>query len=124
MTNKRWKNKNFFEALNQSIKGIQYVLKNERNIRIQILFAIIAIIFGIIFKLSGTEFMILFFTIGLVIFAEIMNSAIEFVFDLYSEEYNEKIKIGKNIASGAVLSVAVISIIIGSILFIPKIILM
>ena len=123
MTNKRWKNKNFFEALNQSIKGIQYVLKNERNIRIQILFAIIAIIFGIIFKLSGTEFMILFFTIGLVIFAEIMNSAIEFVFDLYSEEYNEKIKIGKNIASAAVLCVAVISIIIGSILFIPKIIL-
>lgn len=121
MERKNWKNKNFLEALKHSLEGIKYTFKNERNLKIQLIFAILAIGTGIFLKLTHIEFAILFITIGLVLFAEIINTAIETMLDLYSQEYNEKIKLVKDIASGAVLVTSIISIMIGCALFLPKI---
>jgi diacylglycerol kinase (ATP) len=121
MEQKKWKNKNFLAALGNSLNGIKYTLKSEKNIKIQLIFAIIAIALGIFFELNYIEFAILVITISFVLFAELVNTAIETMFDLYSEEYNEKIKIGKDIASGAVLVTAINSLVIACILFLPKI---
>ena len=73
-------------------------------------------------KLNNIEWCILILTIGSVLFAEMINTAVENVLDVYSEEYDEKIKIVKDISSGAVLMVSIISVIIGGLLFLPKII--
>ena len=121
MERKKWKNHNFHEALKYSIDGIKYTFKQERNLRIQLVFAICAIALGVFLKLSEIEFVFLILTIGLVLFAEMVNTSLEFLFDLYSEEYNDKIKCGKNIASGAVLITSIVSVIVGIILFLPKI---
>ena len=121
MKPKKWKSPNFFVALKHSVDGIKYTIRSERNIKIQLIFAFCAIVFGIFLKLSLIEFVLLILTIALVLFAEFVNTAVEFLFDLYSEEYHEKIKYGKDIASGAVLITSIVSVIVGIILFLPKI---
>ena len=120
MSSKKWKNKNFFEALKNSINGIKFAFKNELNLKIQSTFAIIAILFGVWLKLQKVEWAILTLTISSVFFAELLNTAIEEMLDLYTEEYNEKIKIVKDISSGAVLVTAFSAVVIGSFLFLPK----
>lgn len=121
MNREKWKNKNFFEALKNSLNGISYTLKNERNLKIQSVFAILVIAVGIFLKLNYIEFCIIFITIGLVMFAELINTAIEFMLDLYSQEHNDNIKMAKDISSGAVLMTSIVSVVIGIILFLPKI---
>lgn len=120
MNQKKWKNRNFVQALKYSICGIGHTLNAERNFKIQIVFAILAVAAGIFFKLTYIEFAVLALTIGFVLFAEMVNTAIEEMLDLYSQEYNEGIKIAKDIASGAVLVAAIVSVVVGCILFLPK----
>lgn len=118
---KKWKNKNFAVALKNSISGVKQVFKAERNLRIQLAFAIVAILMAILLKLTGMEWAILVLVIGSVLFAEMLNTAIEVMLDLYIPEYNEGVKLVKDIASGAVLVTAIVSVIVGAILFLPKI---
>lgn len=122
MEQKKWKNKNFLQALIHSLDGIKYTLSNEQNLKIQLFFAILVIGLGFLLKINTFEFLILIITIALVLFAEMMNTCIEVCLDIYSEKYNEKIKVAKDVASGAVLILAVMSVIIGFIIFLPKII--
>ncbi len=122
MKTRKWKNKNFWEATLHSLDGIQYAFHTERNFRIQLLIAILAIILGAILRLTLAEWLVICINIGIVFFAEMMNTAIEIVLDLYSQEYNEKIKRAKDMASGAVFIIAIVAAISGCILFLPKII--
>ena len=104
-----------------AINGILCVIKTGRNIKIHFVFAAIAIIAGFIFKITNIEFLILILTIFFVLVSEFMNTAIEMLADLYSTEYNEKIKILKDIGAGAVALSAIASVIVGIIMFLPKI---
>ena len=117
----KWKNKNFKMALKNSMAGIEHTLKTQRNLRIQIVFAILAILLAFILGLGVIEWMILWLVIGSVLFAEMVNTAIEIMLDLYTQEFNENVKIAKDIASGAVLISSIVSVIVGGILFLPKI---
>jgi len=121
---KKWKNKNFLEALINSIKGIGFTVKTELNIKIQLVFMCLVIIAGFVFKISLMEWGLLVLTIFVVLFAEMTNTAIENTVDLVTEEYNEKAKVAKDVASGAVLLTAIMSVVIGLIIFLPKILLM
>ena len=121
---KKWKNKNFLEALINSIKGIGFTIKTELNIKIQLVFMCLVIIAGFVFKISLMEWGLLVLTIFVVLFAEMTNTAVENTVDLVTEEYNEKAKVAKDVASGAVLLTAIMSVVIGLIIFIPKILLM
>lgn len=117
----KWKNPNFFQSLKNAINGIWYIVKEGRNIKIQLVFAIIAIIVGFALKINNIEFMILILTIFFVLVSEFMNTAIENLSDLYTTEYNEKIKIIKDIGAGAVTISAIASVCVGLIMFLPKI---
>ena len=117
----KWKNPNFFQSLKNALNGIKEVIKTGRNIKIQITFAIFAIIMGIILKINIIEALILVLTIFGVLITEFINTAIEMLADLYTTEYNEKIKILKDIGAGAVTLSAIASVIIGIIMFLPKI---
>lgn len=117
----KWKNPNFFQSLKNALNGIKEVIKTGRNIKIQIAFAIFAIIMGIILKINNIEALILVLTIFGVLITEFINTAIEMLADLYTTEYNEKIKILKDIGAGAVTLSAIASVIIGIIMFLPKI---
>lgn len=117
----KWKNKNFIEALKNSSTGMKYAFQTERNLKIQLVFAMIAIILAIVLKLTPMEWMILMVVIGSVLFAEMVNTAIEIMLDAYTQEPNKNIKLVKDVASGAVLLTSIVSVVIGIILFLPKI---
>jgi diacylglycerol kinase len=80
------------------------------------------IVLGIVFKLTIPEWCWLIFVIGLVFITEMLNTAIEFLTDLVSPEYNPLAKKVKDVAAGAVLFAAIIAVIIGLIILIPKMI--
>lgn len=119
---KKWRNKNIKDAFKNAINGVEYVFKNEHNYRIQTFFSILAILIGIILKINYIEFAIIFITIGLVFFAEFVNSVVEIIVDMYTEEYNERAKIAKDVAAGTSLLMAMCSVIIGILIYLPKII--
>lgn len=77
---------------------------------------------GIFLRISNIEAIILVLTIFFVFIAEFINTAIEKLADLYTTEYNENIKIIKDIGAGSVTISAIASVIVGVIMFLPKII--
>lgn len=115
----KWKNKNFIDALKNSTNGIIYIFKNERNFRIQLVCAVLAIIVGVLLKLSFNQLAIIALVIFLVLLTEFLNTVIEVIVDMYTEEYNEKAKIAKDVSAGAVTLMATCSVIIGIIMYLP-----
>ena len=86
--------------------------------------AIMAIILGYLLKISHIEWMILILTSGFVMVTEAINTAIEIDIDLTSPNYHPYAKDTKDVAAGAVLIAAFVAIIIGLIIFLPKLILL
>ena len=115
------KTKRLINSFKYAISGIITSFRTERNMKIHILVMILVIIAGIIFKLSLLDWIILVIMFGLVISAELFNTAIETTIDMITKEKNEKAKIAKDVAAGAVLVLAIVSVIVGLIIFIPKI---
>lgn len=118
---KKWKNKNFFGALKNAFNGIRYVFRNERNIKIQLIFALLAILLSLILKINLIEFSVIILTIFFVLAFEFINTSIEVIVDMYTTEYNEKAKIAKDVAASAVTLTSICSLIIGCFIFLPKI---
>ncbi len=104
-----------------AFSGIRTALKNEPNIRIHLVLAILALILGIILKLSYLEWLLLMFTIFYVITLELLNTVLEQVVNLVSPEIQPAAKIAKDVSAAMVLVAAILSIIVGIILFLPKI---
>ena len=102
--------------------GISYVTKNEKNFKREIALGIIALILSYILKIDKIEFIIVLTMICLVLTTEIINTAIERTVDLVTKEYHELARIAKDVSAGSVLVTSIFSLIIGIIIFIPKII--
>ena len=114
---KDWKNKGFFSSLKNSLNGIKNAFGSERNLKIQIVIALIVIILTLILKIELVKAMFVYISIFFVIVSEIINTAIEKTVDLVTEEYNEKAKLAKDIAAGGVLISAINSVVIGILVF-------
>lgn len=115
------KTKKLINSFKYAIEGIVSSFKTERNMKIHIFIMILVIIAGIILKISALDWIILVIMFALVISAELFNTTFETVVDMITKERNEKAKLAKDIAAGAVLVLAIGSIIVGLIIFIPKI---
>jgi undecaprenol kinase len=102
-----------------AILGIRTAIKQERNIRIHLSISLIVIIFGLIFSITAIEWVLLLITIGGMISLEILNTAIERAVDLVTLDFHPLAKQAKDLAAGAVFSFAIISVIIGIIIFGP-----
>lgn len=114
--------KKLIKSFKYAIEGIITGIKSELNMKIHITIMILVIIFGIILKISKIEWIICIILFGFVISLELVNTAIENTVDLVTLEKKTKAKIAKDVAAGSVLVSAITSIIIGLIIFIPKII--
>ena len=110
----------FYKSLSYAISGIISCIKKERNIKIHISVMILVIICGFIFHLSTTEWLICILLFALVISLELVNTAIEAVVDLCSPNYHELAKYAQDVAAGSVLISAIASVVIGLIIFVPK----
>lgn len=115
------KNRNLKESFSHAINGLYQAFKTERNIKLHIFIGLIAIFLGVTLKLSTYEWLILIITIGLVVIVELLNTAIEYTVDLVCRNtYNELAKYSKDIAAGATLFTALMAVIVGCVLYIPK----
>lgn len=110
------------KSFGYAFKGIDDVIKNEPNMKIHVVVAILVVIMAFILKVSIIEWIILVLLIGAVLAAETINTTIEGLVDMYTKEYDEKAKVVKDTAAGTVLILAITSAIIGLIIFVPKII--
>lgn len=114
--------KKIINSFEYAFQGIATSFQAERNMKIHIVAIIVVILAGILLKISQVEWIICTILFAIVIAAELFNTAIETVVDMITEEKNEKAKIAKDVAAGAVLVVAIGAAIVGFIIFIPKII--
>lgn len=105
-----------------AFEGVMTAYKTEQNLRIHTVVAILVIICGFVFKISNLEWFVCFILIGLVLMAEFFNTAFEHIVDMISPEFNIHAKNAKDMASSGVLAMAIISAIVGLIIFVPKII--
>jgi len=104
-----------------AFRGLKDCLSHEKNFQIQYVVALLVIGAGIFFSLSTIEWMIILICFSVVLSFEIINSAIEKLCDLVCPEFNLTIKKVKDMAASAVLLSAIITFIIGCIIFLPKI---
>ncbi len=103
----------WLESLNCAIEGILWAAKSERHIRYHFVAALAVIFLALFLKISALEFFLLVLAAILVIFAELMNTAIETVVDLVTEDYHELAKRAKDVAAGAVLVTSVGAVTLG-----------
>jgi diacylglycerol kinase len=103
-----------------AFKGIWELIKSEPNARIHLVATICALILGFSLKISQSEWCIILIVIALVWTAEAFNTAIEKLVDHLFKDYHETARISKDISAGAVLICAIIALICGFIIFLPK----
>jgi undecaprenol kinase/diacylglycerol kinase (ATP) len=110
------------QSFSYAFNGIRLLFLEEHNSRIHAVAAICAIIAGIILKILIFEWIALTFAIGFVFVVETINSSIENTADLISLEKSNKIKRIKDLSAAAVLISSLSALVIGGLIFIPKIV--
>jgi len=116
------KSKKIVNSFKYAIEGLVQSFKTERNMKIHILIMVLVIIVGIYFKINTYEWIICVILFGAVISAELFNTTIETVVDMIMPYKDKKAKLAKDVSAAAVLVLAIASIIVGLMIFMPKII--
>ena len=114
------KTKKIANSFKYAWQGLISAFETEKNMKIHVIIMFLVILSGIIFKINVYEWIICVMCFASVIGAELLNTAIETTVDIAMPERNEKAKLAKDVAAGAVLVIAIGSAIIGLIIFIPK----
>jgi undecaprenol kinase/diacylglycerol kinase (ATP) len=109
------------DSFKYAFRGFKVVLSSERNARIHLVFAVLAILAGILLKISLYQASLVVLAIVLVFFAEIVNSAIEKTLDITTTESNQMVKLVKDMTAAGVLVTAIGAIVIGVLVFGPRI---
>ncbi|MBP3039671.1 diacylglycerol kinase family protein [Bacillaceae bacterium Marseille-Q3522] len=113
----------FIYSFSYALQGIFHAVQKERNMKIHLLAAGIVIILGLILSLSPLEWLFIAVAIAGVFSLEMVNTALERVVDIVTEEFHPLAKQAKDLAAGAVLIYALLAVIIGLVVFLPKLIL-
>lgn len=113
--------KKFFRSFHYAISGVISLLKTEQNARIHAIAAIMVGILAYILNVTRLEAAILFMAVVMVFAIEIINTAIEKVFDLLHPENHGTIRYVKDAMAGAVFIAAIIAIVVAILIFLPHI---
>ena len=111
---------NRIKGMGYAIKGAWMLLKNEASIQVQIVISILITIAGFYFEISTTEWILQIITIALVLSIEGLNTALEEMADFIHPDFHKKICHIKDVSAGAAFFAAIIAVIIGFIIYIPK----
>ena len=102
-----------------AFSGILLALRKERNMRIHFISSIIVLLVSFYFSITKIEWVFILFAIGGMFALELLNTAIERVVDLVTADYHPLAKQAKDMAAGAVLVYAALSVVIGIVIFLP-----
>ncbi len=100
------------QSFNHAFQGLVYSVRHQRNMRIHMAVALIVLVASIFLNVSRLELVIIFATIAFVLMAELMNTAIEALVDIVTEEYDPRAKVAKDLAAGAVLIAAINALVV------------
>jgi diacylglycerol kinase len=119
-------NKEF--SLNDRLKSFRYafngfivLLRSQHNARIHLFILVMVVLAGLILRIKSSDWIAVGLAAGLVFVSECFNTAIEYLGDAVTSDYNERIKIAKDVAASGVLIAAIISGLIGIAVFLPSI---
>ncbi len=104
---------NWLQSINCAIEGILWAAKTQRHMRWHFLAALLVLLLAHVMHLSALEFILLTFAITLVMFAELINTAVEVVVDMVSPDYHPLAKCAKDVAAGSVLVASIGAVVMG-----------
>lgn len=108
------------ESFHFAFDGFRYALQTQKNLRIQLIVGIVVITVSTFLPMEAIEWVVLIILISLVIVAEILNTAVEKTIDLIVKEYDPQAKTIKDLSAAAVFFIAITSVIVGLIIYLPK----
>ncbi len=106
------------KSFKHAVNGIIWAFKNERNMKIHGAITVLVLISGFVLKINKLDWIILILCIGLVLAAELINTAIEKTLDLLHPQHSRKVKVIKDVSAGAVLILSFIAAVIGVVVFV------
>lgn len=109
-------------SLIYAFDGLKYAYNNEQSMTVHMIITVLILIMGFVFKIDAYEWMAVVFCIGIMMCLELVNTSIEAVVDLVTKKYDEKAKVAKDVAASVSVMFSVTAIIIGLIIFMPKIV--
>lgn len=115
--------KKWLQSLKYSFQGIKYAL-NQQNFFLIFIIAIIVILLGFYLNLSSIEWLIVILTIGFVLSLEALNTIWEKTLDLLQPYFSPKVKNIKDLVAGAVVIACLTALVIGFIIFLPKVLIL
>ncbi|OFV84542.1 MAG: diacylglycerol kinase [Acidobacteria bacterium RBG_16_64_8] len=99
-------------SFDYAFRGLVYSVRHQRNMRIHMAVALLVLIASIFLNISRLEFVIVFVTVAFVLMAELVNSAIEAVVDIVTDQFDPRAKAAKDMAAGAVLIAAINALVV------------
>lgn len=112
---------NRIKSIGFAFKGAYLLITTEASLKVQFVIAIIITVAGLYFGLSSVEWCIQILVIALVMAVESVNTVIEEIADFIHPAHHPKIGLIKDLAAGAVFIVAIAAVVVGCIIYIPKI---
>lgn len=108
------------ESFNHAIAGLIHAIRTQKNMKIHLTAAIFVLAFSLLFELNRLELALVIIAISIVIFAELINTAVEIIIDILTQDYSFKARIAKNISAAAVVIAAGNAIFIAYLVFFKK----
>ncbi|MDQ3927831.1 MAG: diacylglycerol kinase family protein [Chloroflexota bacterium] len=109
-----------FASFGYAFAGLAYCFRTQRNFRIHISIGLLGAVAGALLGLSLTEWAVFAAMVTLVLAAEMVNTMIESLVDLVTQQYHPLARIAKDVAAGIVLLTAIGSVVVGVLIFLPK----
>ena len=114
--------KGIMQSVKNSVNGIKCYAKEGKSIVIFLVGVILEILMGIVYNISGLEWILIVCILGIILAVELMNTAIENTCDAITKEYNNYIKVAKDCGSAATFVIFLVAIILNIIIFLPKVV--
>lgn len=111
--------KRLINSFSYAVSGVWYALTNDQNVRILLVSTFVVLILGWYLGLDGLKIWILFVMALIVLFAEMVNTAIEHMVNLITREHNVDARIAKDVSAGMVLFTVLAAVIVGLFIFYP-----
>jgi diacylglycerol kinase (ATP) len=116
--------KKLIRSFGYAFNGLCHAAKTQLNFRVHLVASLFAVFMGYALNIAVNEWQWIILCIAIVLMAELFNTALEFLVDLVSPEYNELAGRVKDISAGAVVIAALFAVVTGAIIFLPKLLLL
>ena len=109
-------------SFQSAVAGLRWAIRTQPNFRVHLALSSLALGASWYFNISHAEWMIIVFTIFFVLTPLIINTSLEAMTDLITQEWRKEAKIAKDVSAGMMLTVAIGALVVSSVIFIPRLI--